>query len=289
MRRSSLITILVLLCLISTAFAAKTTYVKSPQTDPTKCSGSLTEEEKAGIYYDGDLEPLYFEGIYYNDENREEWQPPNRYQTCGDPNAPFLSIKNSHKYDDYVQYDDPLVRQKAMAIASKFPGSYSVEQVNAIYDEMKKNFRYVNDPVNGDVIPASEILRNGEVAGCLGVGDCEDYAILMCSLIEAIGGRCRIVHTENHAYPEVQIDSGRRCWWQIAEEDNLKFGERGCIISFHLNWITKEYWLPLDFGDHPGSLPKCSGIEDSISYIGPESKVPIHGILDMNIPERYTG
>jgi transglutaminase-like putative cysteine protease len=46
---------------------------------------------------------------------------------------------------------------------------------------------------------ANDTHRVGEEAGCTGTGDCDDFAILMSSLIESVGGTTRVVFSTNDA------------------------------------------------------------------------------------------
>ena len=45
----------------------------------------------------------------------------------------------------------------------------------------------------------------------VGAGDCEDQAILLSSMIEAVGGTTRVYLTDNHAFAAVYIGNGDRC------------------------------------------------------------------------------
>jgi len=70
---------------------------------------------------------------------------------------------------------------------------------------------YARDPRGTDFfMHANQSLKIGGKAGCSGVGDCDDFAILMSALVESIGGTTRIIFAQNktmggHAYAEVYL------------------------------------------------------------------------------------
>jgi hypothetical protein len=98
-----------------------------------------------------------------------------------------------------------VTRDLAVRVASTDDGPFHVEQVARIWKHVRLGWRYVNDPRGADYYArASETIAN-ELAG-----DCDDFAILISAMIEAIGGRTRVVIMDGaaggHAYPEVCID-----------------------------------------------------------------------------------
>jgi hypothetical protein len=190
------------------------------------------------------------------------------FETREYKDIPFLSTthaKNS-EYNAKVEPNDPIVKAMAHKITSKYPGKYSVNQICALYDYAYEGWKYVNDPPGGYYSSASESLKRGENEGCVGAGDCEDFAILMASLIQAIGGKTRIVYTSNsdsaHAYAEVYIGSSKTLSKERAnimdaiddyyENENNKDLKR---TFYHQNWYTYDTWLSLDWFDpkQPGS------------------------------------
>jgi PKD repeat protein len=139
----------------------------------------------------------------------------------------------------------------------------TISQVCAINDYLKKGDRkkkewdYVNDPRGVDSFKnASFSLKYGGDRS-VGKGDCDDYAIVVSSLIECIGGASLIVFAETegkgaHMYSEVYLG---------------KFGEDDDNVKEIIKWLSgnykntsnivvdydlqkKEYWLNLDW-DYP--------------------------------------
>jgi transglutaminase-like putative cysteine protease len=130
----------------------------------------------------------------------------------------------------------PDIRDKAAEVARSYPGAYNIYQVCALFEMVKENIEYVSDPRGDDVWePANVTLR-------VGAGDCEDQAILLSSMIEAIGGTTRVYVTDNHAFTGIYIGKG-----DIATENAIK-GVRAFYGDVDVNYITDEYgsWLILD-------------------------------------------
>lgn len=64
---------------------------------------------------------------------------------------------------------------------------------------VKEEIEYVSDPRGNDIWePANVTLR-------IGAGDCEDQAILLSSMLEAVGGTTRVYLTDNHAFAAVYL------------------------------------------------------------------------------------
>lgn len=98
-------------------------------------------------------------------------------------------------------------RDFAVKLASKSPGNYNIGQVCEIFDYLYNQWKYVNDPVGSEYIAkASE-----SIAGTKLSGDCDDYAVVMFSVITAIGGKARMNCAWNgssgHAFTEVEISN----------------------------------------------------------------------------------
>ena len=130
----------------------------------------------------------------------------------------------------------PDVRNKAAEVARSYPGAYNIYQVCALFDMVKEEIEYVSDPRGNDIWePANVTLR-------IGAGDCEDQAILLSSMIEAIGGTTRVYLTDNHAFAAVYIGNGTD-----ATETAVK-GIRAYYGNVDVNYLTDKYgsWLMLD-------------------------------------------
>lgn len=156
------------------------------------------------------------------------------------------------KLKDSMDYESPITRKFYLSLASKSPGSYNIGQISAIYSYIYSNWKYVNDPLSREYFSkASESIENNLT------GDCDDFAILMATCIQGIGGESRIVFAENssgkHAYAEVKIANNERVTSQVI--DGMRAVYQKNIGTIHYkNSSNGEVWLNLDWnGATPGS------------------------------------
>jgi FHA domain/Transglutaminase-like superfamily len=99
---------------------------------------------------------------------------------------------------------DALTRNTAVKIAARSEGPFHVEQVAEVWSAVRRPWRYVNDPEGRDYFAsATETIQNGYV------GDCDDFAITLASMVSAIGGKARVVLMDGpgggHAYAEACV------------------------------------------------------------------------------------
>ena len=83
------------------------------------------------------------------------------------------------------------------------------------------------------------------------IGDCDDFAILMAAVIEAIGGTSRIVLARHHAYTEVYLGlRDKPCTLRLIKDIQDRYA--GPQINYHVDW-DGEVWLNLDWtAKYPG-------------------------------------
>jgi hypothetical protein len=121
-------------------------------------------------------------------------------------------------FDLRVEPENDLIQRKALVLAAKYPGDHTIDQVCSIYHYLKDGdgeidgWSYVGESRGEEIYRfANFTLGVGKEAGVSGAGDCDDFAILMSSLIEAIGGTTRVVLAFNsttkigHAYAEAYL------------------------------------------------------------------------------------
>ncbi len=180
--------------------------------------------------------------------------------------VPVLSTERyAEEFDSRVEPENPIVHHEALLLAEKYPGNLTIDQLCYIYDylingnDSINGWSYVHDPRGIDYYEyANESLQIGKKGGCVGAGDCDDFAILMAALVESIGGTSRIIFAHNkdtgHAFTEVYLgrDNGGNSQiesiisWLMQEFDTDK-------IYTSINTTTKDVWLNLDWqADHPG-------------------------------------
>ena len=154
---------------------------------------------------------------------------------------PLFTITN-----DKVDPRSENVRALAASGAMEYPGEYNIYQVCSLFDHVKSNIKYMTDPRGEDYwATPDETLK-------VSAGDCDDSAILLSSLVEAIGGSTRMYFTDTHAFATVYIGKG-----EVAKE-NIDAVKKyyGCVPVYY---TTDEYgsWLILDTtsGLYAGDLP----------------------------------
>ncbi|MDD1758617.1 MAG: transglutaminase-like domain-containing protein, partial [Methanotrichaceae archaeon] len=179
-----------------------------------------------------------------------------------------------------VEPDNAYVHDLALSLAAKQSGDHTIDQVCEIYSYLKygnsskKSWSYVDDPRGSDYFNyASKSLIAGNAAGSTGAGDCDDFAIIMSSLIESIGGTTRIIlarnnSSGNHAYAEVYLGQLNAKNNQV--EDIIKWLEAkfdADKIYTHIDTDSKDVWLNLDWSaNHPGG-PFYPADEQNILWI----------------------
>ena len=165
-----------------------------------------------------------------------------------------------------INRGNDLVRNMGIELIGKKSGPRRIDQICAIYDYLvdEKNWTYVDDWKGLDQFQYSNYtLKMGQDAGGLGKGDCDDFAILLGSLVESVGASSRIVFAYGpavgHAYTEVYLgkakgpgsDVDRMMRW-------LRYVYKVKVINVHTDLANGDVWLNLDWmkdsggANHPG-------------------------------------
>jgi WD40 repeat protein len=150
------------------------------------------------------------------------------------------------------------VEQTAVTIAKDYPGEYNINQVSEIYDTLVVGWYYFSDPSYKEKYKNANLtLQDGKTSSSVGMGDCDDFAILMASLINSLGGSTRIIlasnatNAEGHAYCEVYL--GEENDSQVTDLINWTKLEYNLKEVPGLNKIGNEVWMNLDWwADYPG-------------------------------------
>ena len=157
-------------------------------------------------------------------------------------------------YCDKIDPYDLSVREAASKAIKNDPGSYSVSQLLDIYDWVKHNIQYQTVASAGVPYPPNETLATGS-------GDCKCQAVLIASMIEAIGGTAEVVADPDctHAYTIVYFGSAGTDLGSFTQAVANHYGS-----NIQVNYFTMNggIWVIFDpaGGYYPGnSLPACSG------------------------------
>lgn len=168
--------------------------------------------------------------------------------------AQTSDAKKANVISAAIEPSNSYVRSYALsAIKSSNGGEYNLGQICDIYDKLYSSWVYVNDPAGTDYYAkASESVR-------LLRGDCDDYAILMASLIESIGGSARIICAYDgsgggHAYTEVYMSNSKADVQDLINDIGYRYGRTS--VNYHISYDKSgnpEYWLNLDWtANRPG-------------------------------------
>ncbi len=179
--------------------------------------------------------------------------------------------------ENAVDPENTLTRNTAVEVAADAPGPYNIDQICYIYKYLRDNWEYVSDPRGIDYISSgnntikvAEKIAARQNKSVAGAGDCDDYAVLTASLIEAIGGATRVVlaHGEGqgHVYTEVYLGSINTNSTKAIL--NLLRNKFNCDLVYgHLADENKSFWLNLDWNStHPGG-PFFKSQKQSIAYV----------------------
>ena len=80
------------------------------------------------------------------------------------------------------------VEQTAVTIAKDYPGEYNINQVCEIFNTLRNGWFYFSDPSYANKYKnANRTLQDGKISNTIGMGNCDDFAILMASLIASLG------------------------------------------------------------------------------------------------------
>jgi Transglutaminase-like superfamily len=161
-------------------------------------------------------------------------------------------------YCDKFDETDLAVRQAAADAISKDPGAFSINQLLDIYDWVHNNIFYQNVPL--DMYPP--YYPNQTLA--TRSGDCKNQAVLIASMVEAIGGSARvlIVPDCHHAFSEVYIGTDINTD-TISAAIYSHYNTHGSGVSWHTSRNSEnqtDYWFIFDTagGNYPGqTIPEC--------------------------------
>jgi len=126
------------------------------------------------------------------------------------------------------------------------PGKKGLKQICNLHYHLSTNWKYVSDPtmIRDDYYsPANRTISLG-----LG-GDCDDFAVLNASCVEAIGGISRIMAGfcagGGHGWAEVFI-GGKNEWNKAVKIIRDHYDDPSKVLKPNID-KNGAYWLPLDW------------------------------------------
>lgn len=152
------------------------------------------------------------------------------------------------------------VRIAASNAIRSHPGAYSVNQLIDIYDWMTKNVFYQNVPLDkSEPYYPNETLKTKS-------GDCKNQAVLIASMVEAVGGSARVLLVPDchHAFAEVYLgnDSNSK---EVFDAIRAHYPDASnATLHYHYATAngTRQTWLIFDTAGawYPGTT-----IEDCLN------------------------
>jgi PKD repeat protein len=170
----------------------------------------------------------------------------------------------TREIDKKLNVGNSRVRDEGHSLILEYAGDGTINQICSIYEHMVGNWSYARDTRGIEEFQYSNQSLEYGRGKFSGQGDCDDFSILMASLIESIGGTSRIVlaygPNGGHAYTEVYLgkvggpesDVGRMIGWL---RKNYKVKE----INTHTDLKTDDVWLNLDWWREPGGAKHPGG------------------------------
>ncbi len=104
---------------------------------------------------------------------------------------------NRGSYNAFLTPGDPLIKVLATRIASLSCPESIVCHARAMYEFVQGNFAYVSEYDDYVMLPVEMLSARG--------GDCDDHAVLLASLLRAVGIPTRFVHVPGHIYVEAYL------------------------------------------------------------------------------------
>jgi hypothetical protein len=173
---------------------------------------------------------------------------------CAASKSTAMITKN---YAQGVRPEQPCVRDFAVSLVKNeagpfyenkrgLPGKAGMRQLCALHMHLSSNWKYISDPtsINLDYnSPADRTIAVGLA------GDCDDFAVLVASCVEAIGGTSRIVVGEcsrgGHAWAEVLL--GNETEFRKAVEYIKQYYKKTNMPLSYIKDEQNRYWLSLDW------------------------------------------
>jgi transglutaminase-like putative cysteine protease len=146
--------------------------------------------------------------------------------------------------------DPEVTRSLVSNILANNSNEYSIQAVADAFDWVRDHVVYTDDP--------SDYWQSASETLSWRTGDCEDYAILLASMIDEMGGNARVNIIDGHAFPTVYVGSSSRDLGNITKAISSHYQTQ--VPVYFLNDST-GYWMVVDPTGFPyaGGLPTLSG------------------------------
>ncbi len=180
--------------------------------------------------------------------------------------ATFPHISLQQRIQQKVDYKDSTVRAFSVKYSLMFFDGYypkyrQICRQFSLLKYIKENFKYVADPSDFDYFASPQESIE------LMAGDCDDYSILMASVLKAIGADVRIIWAPRHVYPELYCGDKANFEKYVSAIYTFFEQEIGKKHIYYRIDKNGDYWLNIDYTDlYPGSVYHSNEVL-SIIYI----------------------
>jgi transglutaminase-like putative cysteine protease len=152
------------------------------------------------------------------------------------------------KVNDLIDPDDPLVVQVANQVSAGLGETYNTYWVLSLFDWLLDNLEYNSDPSDEDIwSPPGETCS-------LGSGDCEDFSIVIASVVEHWGGNARFYVISRHAFAAIYLGPTDMNTEALTEAMGNYYG-----TAVRAAWFVDDlgYWIIADgtSAQYLGGLP----------------------------------
>jgi hypothetical protein len=152
------------------------------------------------------------------------------------------------KVNDLIKPDDDRVSQLADEVSAGLGEDYNIYWIASLFDWVISELEYKSDPSEGD-----EWAPPGETCD-LKAGDCEDYSILIASVVEHWGGNAQFYIITGHAFAAVYVGPRTMDVNPVVGALDTYYG-----TSARYSWFVDElgYWIIADgtSSQYLGGLP----------------------------------
>lgn len=152
------------------------------------------------------------------------------------------------KVNDLIRPNDPRVADLADQVRQGLGDDYNVYWVASLFDWVITELTYKSDPSQGD-----EWAPPGETCEKL-TGDCEDYSILIASVVEHWGGNAKFYIITKHAFAAVYLGPPSMDINPMVDALDAYYGTQA-----RYSWFVDDlgYWIIADgtSSQYLGGLP----------------------------------
>lgn len=145
------------------------------------------------------------------------------------------------KANALIDFDEPTVLAAANEATAGLGASYNIGMACAIFDYVDRTIVYTDDPGDDLWYEPEVCLRNR-------AGDCEDYSLLISTMINHAGGTARVYLTEGHAFAAVYVGNTTSQLNMAADGVRNYYDSELKLLAFQ---DGSGYWM---FADPLGSF-----------------------------------